>query len=66
MLPPRSAIAPATSTTLLMLILLAATVVLVIVVLLVALRVTLIATVRPALRGLGSRGSGSGGRLGGP
>ena len=65
MLSPRSAIAPATSTTL-MLLLLPAAVVLVIVVLLVALRVTLVATVRPALGGLGSRGSGSGGRLGGP
>ncbi|HTD61939.1 MAG TPA: hypothetical protein VK679_14905 [Gemmatimonadaceae bacterium] len=49
MLSPRSAIAPATSATLLMLVLLAATVVLVIVVLLVALRVTLVATFRPAL-----------------
>jgi hypothetical protein len=48
MLSPRSAIAPATSATL-MLLLLPAAVVLVIIVLLVALRVTLVATFRPAL-----------------
>jgi hypothetical protein len=49
MLSPRSAIAPATSATLMLLLLLPAAVVLVIVVLLVALRVTLVATFRPAL-----------------
>jgi len=64
MLAPWPSIAPSTSATL-MLVLLAASVVLVIVVLLVALGVALIATFRPALLRLGSRGSGSGGRLGG-
>jgi hypothetical protein len=63
MLSPRTAIAPATSATLVLL--LPAAVLLVIVVLLVALGATLVATFRPALRGLGSRGSGSGARLGG-
>jgi len=62
MLAPWSAIAPATSATL-MLLLPAA--VLLVIVLLVALGATLVATVRSALRGLGSRGSGSGARLGG-